>query len=123
MSLSNMSEYQDPRIRKRKRERDLRLLGLELQDNPDEPFTLFNLGQIHQEAGDLDVALNYLRRSLSLAPPGISIVRKLYSLIAQILRAKLLPAELCATCRRGTDSLSRRSRNAISGSPCQARSR
>src|SRR5262249_41280693 len=34
--------YQDPSLRGRKLQRDLRLLQLDLQDHPDEPFILFN---------------------------------------------------------------------------------
>jgi len=44
--------YQDPALRGRKLERDLRLLRLELDEQGDEPFVLFNLGMIHQEQGD-----------------------------------------------------------------------
>jgi hypothetical protein len=43
--------YQDPVLRRRKLERDLRLLHLEDGDRPDDPFTLFNLGSVYQELG------------------------------------------------------------------------
>src|SRR5205085_9249666 len=41
--------YTDPALRRRKLERDLRLLRLEDAERPDDPFTLFNLGSVYQE--------------------------------------------------------------------------
>ncbi|HZU35715.1 MAG TPA: glycosyltransferase, partial [Gemmataceae bacterium] len=41
--------YLDPALQAGKRERNLRLLRLEEKDNPDHPFTLFNLGCLHQD--------------------------------------------------------------------------
>jgi hypothetical protein len=39
------------RLRRKKLERDHRLVELELAEQPDHPFTLFNLGSILQEQG------------------------------------------------------------------------
>ena len=78
--------YQDPALRGRKLERDLRLLHLEDADKPDDPFTLFNLGSVYQELGKLAEALPLLQRSLERSAPRDSIVRKLYALIAQCQR-------------------------------------
>src|SRR5438105_2817823 len=78
--------YQDPALRRRKLERDLRLLGLEEAEQPDDPFTLFNLGSVYQELGKLDEALPLLRRSLERSAPGDSIVRKLYALLVHCHR-------------------------------------
>src|SRR5262249_29710988 len=75
--------YQDAALRARKLERDLRLLRLEVAEQPDDPFTLFNLGSVFHEMGGLDEAVPLLRRSLALSDPGASIVRKLYALLAQ----------------------------------------
>src|SRR5207302_1666521 len=55
--------YQDAALRARKLQRDLRLLESDQAENPDEPFTLFNLGQIAQEQGRLADALPLFRRS------------------------------------------------------------
>jgi GT2 family glycosyltransferase len=74
--------YQDPALRRRKLERDLRLLELDHQDEPGEPFTLFNLGCVYQELGKSAEALAYLRESLKRSQATDSIVRKLYALIA-----------------------------------------
>ncbi|MGE3804185.1 MAG: glycosyltransferase [Gemmataceae bacterium] len=78
--------YQDPALRRRKLDRDLRLLHLEDEEHPDDPFTLFNLGMVYQELGQLDKAVPALRRSLQRSHPNDSIVRKLYALLAQCHR-------------------------------------
>jgi glycosyltransferase involved in cell wall biosynthesis len=75
--------YQDPALRARKLERDLRLLKLDDAENPNNPFVLFNLGSIYQEQKRPAEALPLFRRSLELSDPSDSIVRKLYSLVAQ----------------------------------------
>jgi tetratricopeptide (TPR) repeat protein len=75
--------YQDPALRRRKLERDVRLLKLEDADRPDHPFTLFNMGCIHQELGQAEQAIDCFRRSLSRSLPGDSIVHKLFALLAQ----------------------------------------
>lgn len=93
--------YQDRALRGRKLERDLRLLKMENQEQPDDPFTLFNLGSVCQEQGRLAEALAALRRSLALSQPADSIVRKLYALIAQCHRQLGQPAEALAACQGG----------------------
>jgi predicted O-linked N-acetylglucosamine transferase (SPINDLY family)/GT2 family glycosyltransferase len=75
--------YQDPALRRRKLDRDLRLLELERAEHPDDPFVLFNLGSICHEVGRYTEATPLLERSLELSHPKDSIVRKLYALIAQ----------------------------------------
>jgi tetratricopeptide (TPR) repeat protein len=74
--------YQDRALRQRKLQRDLRLLELERAEQPNDPFTLFNIGQVLQELGRHADALPLLKRSLELSHPNDSIVRKLYALIA-----------------------------------------
>jgi glycosyltransferase involved in cell wall biosynthesis/tetratricopeptide (TPR) repeat protein len=93
--------YQDNALRERKRNRDLRLLRLEDQENPDDPFTLFNLGNVYLETGQQDLGLDCLRRSLVLSHPTDSIVRKLYALIAQVSRQRGRVEEAAQTCRNG----------------------
>jgi tetratricopeptide (TPR) repeat protein len=93
--------YQDPALRRRKLERDLRLLHLEDGDRPDDPFTLFNLGSVYQELGRHAEALPLLRRSLGRSHPGDSIVRKLYALIVGCHRALGQAPEALAACREG----------------------
>ena len=78
--------YQDPDLRSRKLERDLRLLRIEYEEQPDDPFTLFNLGSVYREQGKQAEAIPLFRRSLDLSQPSDSIVRKLYTLLAQCQR-------------------------------------
>jgi tetratricopeptide (TPR) repeat protein/glycosyltransferase involved in cell wall biosynthesis len=93
--------YIDPGLRRRKTERNLRLLHLEEAEQPDDPFTLFNLGWAYLEMGEPERALTRLRRSLERCKPGESIVRKLYVLISHAHRDLRQPRESLAVCRAG----------------------
>jgi GT2 family glycosyltransferase/tetratricopeptide (TPR) repeat protein len=93
--------YTDPALRAKKQERDLRLLELDQQANPDDPFTLFNVGWAYEDLGRAAEALPILRRSLERSHPGDSIVRKLYTLIVECHRKLGQPAEALAACRDG----------------------
>jgi glycosyltransferase involved in cell wall biosynthesis len=93
--------YVDPATRQRKLQRDLRLLELENQESPDDPFTLFNLGSSYHELQEPAKALIYLQHSLQLSHPGASIVRKLYSLIARCQRLLGQLPEAMQTCQSG----------------------
>jgi tetratricopeptide (TPR) repeat protein len=93
--------YQDPALRRRKLERDLRLLRLEDRDRPDHPYTVFNLGSVYHELGRPAEALPLLRRSLERSHVNDSIVRKLYALIASCLSALGRPDEALACCAEG----------------------
>jgi glycosyltransferase involved in cell wall biosynthesis/tetratricopeptide (TPR) repeat protein len=93
--------YVDPALRRRKLDRDIRLLGLEDAERPDDPFTLFNLGSVHQELGRPTEALPLLRRSLERSSPADSIVRKLYALIVGCHRRLGQPSEALTICREG----------------------
>jgi glycosyltransferase involved in cell wall biosynthesis len=78
--------YIDAELRKRKLARDLRLLELERVEQPDDPFTLFNLGSVYNELGDGPAAIAALDASLARSHPKDSIVRKLYALLTQCQR-------------------------------------
>jgi glycosyltransferase involved in cell wall biosynthesis/tetratricopeptide (TPR) repeat protein len=93
--------YQDPAVRKSKMHRDLRLLHLENQENPDDPFTLFNLGSSYLEQNRPAQAVEALERSLRRSDSSDSIVRKLYSLIAQSYRLLGDLDKALAACREG----------------------
>jgi GT2 family glycosyltransferase/tetratricopeptide (TPR) repeat protein len=93
--------YQDPALRSRKLERDLRLLRLENADKPNDPFTLFNLGSVYHELGKPVEALDCLRTSLARSHPKDSIVRKLYALIAGCERLRGRLDEATGVCREG----------------------
>lgn len=68
--------------RQRKHQRDLTLLLLELDDQPDDPFTHFNLGMTYADMGHHEQAIDSLCRSIMLAGPEESQVRKAYALVA-----------------------------------------
>ena len=94
--------YVDPALRRRKLARDLRLLELEKTEQPSDPFTLFNLGCVYHELGNLPAALTALAQSLEGSSPKDSIVRKLYSLLSRCHRQngdRLRALELCRTGR------------------------
>src|SRR5262249_54300242 len=93
--------YQDPTRRSRKLQRDLAPLQREVAEQPDEPFTLFNLGQVYNELGRVAEALPLLRRSLQRSHPSDSIVRKLHALIVHCHRQLGQPAEALAACQVG----------------------
>jgi glycosyltransferase involved in cell wall biosynthesis/predicted Zn-dependent protease len=78
--------YQDPVWRGTKDNRNLRLLEMDHADDPENPFTLFNLGWTYEEMKRPLDALPLLQRSLELSSPGDSIVRKLFSLIMECHR-------------------------------------
>src|SRR5207253_8451909 len=75
--------YQDPSRMGPKLERDVRLLQMDLADNPEEPFTLFNLGWSLLKLGRPAEALSHLESSLQKSQPGDSIVRKNFSLMIE----------------------------------------
>lgn len=72
---------QTPETRQRKLERDFRILKLDLAERPDHPFILFNLGMTYEDAGDYSTAETYLRRSIDVASPGESHLRKAWALL------------------------------------------
>jgi glycosyltransferase involved in cell wall biosynthesis len=93
--------YADAALRRRKLERDLRLLRLEDAERPDHPFVLFNLGSVSQELGDVTGALEYFRRSLERSHPADSITRKLFALIAGCLWRQGRWEDALAVCAEG----------------------
>src|SRR5262245_56617548 len=80
--------YRDAALRAKKLQRDRRLVELELAEQPDHPYTIFNLGSILQEQDQHTEALKVLRRSLELSHPSDPVVRKLYGLFAGCRPAK-----------------------------------
>jgi glycosyltransferase involved in cell wall biosynthesis/Flp pilus assembly protein TadD len=93
--------YRDPALRASKLQRDLRLLQLEVAEQPEHPFTLFNLGSTYQELGRTAEALSAFERSLKGSEPTDSITRKLYVRIAQCRRALNQKDLALAACRAG----------------------
>jgi tetratricopeptide (TPR) repeat protein len=96
--------YVDPVVRRRKLERDLKLLEQEEALRPGHPFTLFNLGQVLREMGRPFDAVPVLRRSLEQSHPNDSIVRKLFALLAQCLRELNRTEESLAAVNQGLEA-------------------
>jgi GT2 family glycosyltransferase/Tfp pilus assembly protein PilF len=93
--------YLDPATCARKHERDLRLLLMDHAEQPDDPFTLFNLGWAYSELKKPKEALPMLRRSLELSQPRDSIVRKLFALLVQCHRQMNQPVDAIKACLAG----------------------
>lgn len=93
--------YTDRALRRRKLERDEGILRGELEERPDDPFVLFNLGSIAIELQDWSVALGHLEKSLAGSAPTDSITRKLYALIARCHQMTGDPARALETCAAG----------------------
>ncbi|MCA9059325.1 MAG: glycosyltransferase, partial [Planctomycetaceae bacterium] len=77
---------QSPSQRERKLQRDFRILRLDLEEQPDHPFILFNLGMTCDDAGMYPQAVDYLKRCLKVSGPDESHVRKAWSILVNSLR-------------------------------------
>jgi tetratricopeptide (TPR) repeat protein len=93
--------YNDPELRWRKLLRDRAILESERAERPDDPFVLFNLGQVALELGAVRPALEYLNGSLRGSAPGDSITRKLHALIARGHQRLGEPEAALAACAAG----------------------
>ena len=100
--------YTDRALRFKKLDRDCRILREELAEQPNDAFTLFNLGSIAIERAEWNEALGYLKRSLAGSAPSDSIVRKLHANIArsyQMLRDYPAALASCARVFRSTPKM------------------
>jgi tetratricopeptide (TPR) repeat protein len=93
--------YQEHSLRRRKLQRNLRLLEMDFEDRLDDSFTLFNLGWTLLDLDRASEALPHLRRSLEKAKPDASILRKLYHLLAVVQRQLGAAADALQSCREG----------------------
>ncbi len=89
---------------KRKRERDYRLLELDLADAPEHPFKRFNLGMTLHYDQRHEEALEQLARSIANAHPNESHVRKARALQTVSLKALGRVEEAKETIERGLDA-------------------
>ena len=93
--------YHDPAVKRRKLERNLRLLRLQDAERPDDPFTLYNLGGVCLDLRQAEEAAVLFRRTLERSPPGYTLTPKTYALLAQCLRQLKRAEEALAVCREG----------------------
>jgi tetratricopeptide (TPR) repeat protein len=99
--VTHSGSDQTPAGRQRKHERDLRLIQAELTEQPDHPFHLFNLGMTLADMDRHEEAVAALRRTLEVAQPHESHVRKVYALLAGSLSRLARYPEACAVCQEG----------------------
>ena len=66
----------------KKRERDSKLLELDLKERPGHPFVLFNLGMTDHYCGEHEGAIKWLGECIEASQPVESHVRKAYALLA-----------------------------------------
>ncbi len=93
--------YQDHLLRRAKLERNLKLLLLEQEERPNDAFTLFNLGRTYRNLDHIPKSMEFFRRSLELAEPTMSIVRKLHALLASGYMALGQVDDAVAICVKG----------------------
>ncbi len=96
--------YQDPRLRRRKLERNRRLLLLDQAERPDDPLILFNLATLHLDLGQPAEAVTFLQRGLERTPASYSLMPRLHSLLTCGLYRLGRKEEALASCRRGRAS-------------------
>lgn len=75
--------YQDAALYQRKAHRNLRILRMEHATDPEDPFTLFNLGLAHLEIGQVAEALSNLIASLKQVKAPAEWVRRLYAVLCE----------------------------------------
>ncbi len=71
----------------KKRERNMRLLKLDLEQRPDHPFVLFNMGMEEHYSGNHEEAVGWLKRSIDASGGDESHLRKAWALLALSLKA------------------------------------
>ena len=81
--------------------RDLRLLHLELREQPEHPFTLFNLGMTCQDVGRYREAAVYLERCLGRSAEQASHVRKAHAYLVSCWQGLHDRGQAWQACQRG----------------------
>lgn len=89
-----------PEGQAKKRLRDEKLLKLDLEERPDHPFVLFNLGMTAHYCDDHEAAIEWLDQSLAVSQPEESHVRKLYAMKGVSQRKLGRPEEALRTFRQ-----------------------
>jgi tetratricopeptide (TPR) repeat protein len=93
--------YQDPAVRARKNERDLRLLLMDFADGAETPSTFLNIARIYLATGRAAEALPILQRGVDRSDPSERPVRGLYRLIVECHRSLGQRKEALAACAAG----------------------
>jgi glycosyltransferase involved in cell wall biosynthesis len=93
--------YSDQACLEQKLARNLRLLEQDYLDDPNDPFTLFNIGETYQGLGNKADSLFFLRRCIDRAKPQDPIVPKALALLGQCLRRLGQLREALGVCHKG----------------------
>ena len=94
---------QSPETRQRKLERDFRILKRDLEDRPDHPFVLFNLGMTYEDTGEYEEAEHFLRRCIEVSGEGESQLRKAWALLVNCLKGQGRRQEALEAASRALD--------------------
>jgi tetratricopeptide (TPR) repeat protein/SAM-dependent methyltransferase len=95
------SGYQDPELRRRKEERNLRLLRMQDAERPNDPVVLFHLARCLHALERSAEAWPVLERCLQRADPQDAISRKLYAVMAHVQRRLGNRQQALAACLQG----------------------
>ena len=101
--VTHSGSDQSPAGKRRKVERDLRILALDLAERPEHPFVLFNLGMTYHDLQEDEQAGHWLRRCLAVSHAEESHVRKAYALLISSLTRLRSWDEAQAACTAGRD--------------------
>lgn len=71
---------------RKKRARDFGLLKLDLRENPNHPFVLFNIGMTYHYTGDHARAARWLRKCIGASPAGQTHLSRAYVMLGASLR-------------------------------------
>lgn len=93
--------YVDRSLSQSKLERNVRLMRMDFEECPHDPFTLYNLGRGYERMEQTAEAVRFWRRSLECAPSTETYVPKLYSLLAQAHQQLGQRSEMLSTCLAG----------------------
>jgi tetratricopeptide (TPR) repeat protein len=111
---------------RRKLERNLRLMQLDVADRPNDPFILFNLAWTLTDLGRPGEAIPLLQRGLQHSPPDYFITPKLHTLLTRCHRSLEQLAQAWTVCQAGHvryphDSELRFLKELLQGQLCQQR--
>ncbi|MBX3110289.1 MAG: glycosyltransferase [Fimbriimonadaceae bacterium] len=87
----------------KKRERDEKLLKLDLEERPNHPFVLFNLGMTAHYTDGHEEALDWLRKSIEVSGKDESHLRKAFALLVGSLKALGKMDEAQKECEKGLE--------------------
>jgi FkbM family methyltransferase len=92
-----------PEGQEKKKQRDLRILHLELKERPEHPFTLFNLGMTYADIDQYAEAVDFLNRSIKHSEKTESHLRKAFAILVYSYSQLGQDQDAWEACRKGLD--------------------